>query len=261
MEQRYDAVEVAGLPHLSHSRISKYLVCPEQYRLHYIEQFRPKMPSATLEFGKAVHAALAAHFAADLDPVHVFSEVWKIRAESPLRFSYREDWEKLYERGRKLLETFVAEHRQRISNVSFSENAFELAVSNLDVPFVGVIDLVADVDGKRTVVDFKTAGSAYQEFEVALTDQLTAYHLAVPDARRNALCVLVKTKEPRIEWFFSERSGADFTDYLRKVALIGRRIAHGEFYKHPGKWCSYCDFLPICLGDAQRAKEMLVQAA
>jgi len=70
-----------------------------------------------------------------------------------------------------------------------------------------VIDLTADVAGTATVVDFKTSGSAFDAREVILSDQLTAYNLAEPGAERLALCVLVKTKEPKIEWHVTSRSG------------------------------------------------------
>jgi hypothetical protein len=32
-----------------------------------------------------------------------------------------------------------------------------------------------------------------------------------------------------------------------------------ELYKRRGKWCSYCDFLPVCLGDKKKVKEGLVK--
>src|SRR5437867_9025276 len=82
-------------------------------------------------------------------------------------------------------------------NVAAAERAFELRITSLDLPFVGVIDPIADVDGKRTVVDFKTANAAYQEHEAILSDQLTSYQLAEPEAEQTAFCVLVKTKEPK----------------------------------------------------------------
>ena len=37
--------------YLSHSRVSKYLHCPEQYRLYYVEHLRPRFPAASLVFG------------------------------------------------------------------------------------------------------------------------------------------------------------------------------------------------------------------
>jgi len=246
--------------YLSHSRVSKYLMCPEQYRLYYVENFRPKVPSASLEFGQAIHSSLASAFLEGHYAVSEFIKRWDAVKGTKLRYPFRESWGRLRERGIALLEEFMQGHFDRLTNVQACESDFELKVSNLDVPFVGVIDLVAELDGKLTVVDFKTSGSKYQGFEAALSDQLSAYLLAEPQAQQTALCVLVKTAEPKIEWFVSNRSGADLTSYLQKVSLVGHQITGRQFYKRPGKWCAYCDFLPICLGDHERAKETLVQA-
>ena len=66
-----------GLPHLSHSRINRYLLCPEQYRLYYIEKLRPRIYSAVLVFGQVVHQALAAFFQTGTDPTTTFAAQWK----------------------------------------------------------------------------------------------------------------------------------------------------------------------------------------
>lgn len=244
--------------HLSYSRVNRYLVCPEQYRLYYVEGLRPRVPSASLEFGQAIHRALAGFFQNGENPIDTFLEAWADVKDAQLRYSYRESWERLNERGNALLAKFLLDELPRLSCIEASERPFELAVSNLNVPFVGVIDLVARIDGVQSVVDFKTSGSTYQDFEVELSDQLTAYRLAEPQAVQSALCVFVKTKEPKIEWFFSQRTGDELTAYLSKVALIGRQIAGHVFYKRPGKWCAQCDYLPLCMGDNQRAEETLV---
>ena len=65
-------------------------------------------------------------------------------------------------------------------------------------------------------------------------NQLTAYALAEPEAQQVALCVLVKTKEPRIEWHFAKRSADALAEYLEKVRLVSDDIAAGKFYKRPG---------------------------
>src|SRR5207247_2532245 len=75
-----------------------------------------------------------------------------------------------------------------------------------------------------------------------LSDQLTAYQLAEPEAEQAALCVLVKTKEPKIEWHVAVRSCDDLAKFLAKADHIAHEIAAGHFYKRPGKWCSWCDF-------------------
>ena len=135
----------------------------------------------------------------------------------------------------------------------------EWNITNLDLPFIGVIDLIADLDGKRTVVDFKTSGSAYEDHEVLLSDQLTSYQLAEPQAEQTALCVLIKTKEPRIEWHLAKRNGEQLIEFLAKAEILARQISAGLFYKRPGKWCAWCDYLSVCTGDAERAKQTLVQ--
>lgn len=248
-------------PHLSYSRVSRYLLCPEQYRLYYVENLRPRLPPASLEFGKAIHAALAACFTEGQDAVTVFGESWDALKNAELRYACRESWEKLRERGQELLKKFFEEELPRLGTVHASEKPFELVVSNLDLPFVGIIDLVADVDNKLTVVDFKTSASKYQDYEVELSDQLTAYQLAEPAASQSALCVLVKTTEPRIDWYFSRRTGSQLAEYLQKVSTVGQQIATRVFYKRPGKHCAYCDFLVSCLGDEQAVQEDLVKAA
>jgi len=110
-----------------------------------------------------------------------------------------------------------------------------------------------------TVVDFKTANAAYQEHEAVLSDQLTAYQLAEPDAEQTALCVLVKTKEPKIEWHVAKRSGDDLAEFLARADYVAHEIADGRFYKRPGQGCAWCDYLPVCVKDEKRIEETLVR--
>jgi hypothetical protein len=93
---------------------------------------------------------------------------------------------------------------------------------------------------------------------VALSDQLTAYQLAVPEAEQAALCVFVKTKEPRIDWYVSRRTGDQLSEFLRKADYVAREISARHFFKRPGDWCAWCDYLPVCLGDERKVRETLV---
>ena len=248
-------------PHLSHSRIGRYLLCPEQYRLYYVENLRPRFPAASMIFGQFVHQALAHLFRTGSDPVKWFLGEWDDVKDLQLTYSARESWEKLALTGQSLLETFVEEDAPKLRNVTKVEQPFSLRVTGLDLPLVGVIDLVAELDGKSTVVDFKTSGSSYESHEAGMSDQLTAYQLAEPSVEQAALCVLVKTKEPRIEWHVTQRTGGQLVEYLEKVGLVAQDIADRRFYKRPGKWCSWCDFLPVCTGDTRQAEASLKRAA
>lgn len=247
------------LPHLSYSRINRYLHCPEQYRLYYIENLRPRLQPASLVFGKVTHRSLAYFFNERGDPVAVFLDLWSEVRQFDVAYSEKESWEKLHACGQKLLEKFCREEFHRIGQITSVEKPFELEITGFTLPFIGVIDLFAALDGKRTLTDFKTSGSAYGNFEAVLSDQLTAYQLAEPDAEQAALCVLVKTKEPKIEWHFGTRSPEQVVEFLSKAAYVSGEIASEKFYKRSGKWCSYCDYLPVCTGNKKKAEETLVQ--
>ena len=250
----------SGRPrYLSHSRINRYLLCPEKYRLYYIERLRPVMPSASLVFGQVIHQSVAALLQKQADPLTYFQDTWGMLEKINLAYKERESWDKLKVCGEGLLKKFVTDELPKIRNVRAVEKPFELAITSLDLPFVGIIDLKADVSGKATVVDFKTAGSAFDPHEVILSDQLSAYNLAEAGVERLALCVLVKTKEPRIEWHFTTRTGHQLTEYIAKAGYVAREISAGRFFKRPGFWCSWCDYLPVCVGDEKKADETLVR--
>jgi PD-(D/E)XK nuclease superfamily protein len=254
-----ERVAALDLPHLSYSRINRYLHCPEQYRLYYIEKLRPRYPAATLVFGQVVHQGLAHGFNGLGDPVGFFLAIWEEVKGYDLTYKQKESWEKLHDSGQGLIEKFCKEELPRLGKIQAVEKTLDLQISSLDLPFVGIIDLFAEVDGKLTLVDFKTSGSAYEGHELILSDQLTGYHLAEPDAEQSAFCVLVKTKEPKIEWHFAVRSPEATVDFLSKASYVSGEITQERFYKRSGKWCSYCDYLPVCTGNQKKAKETLVQ--
>jgi hypothetical protein len=258
-EERDDLVAPPHTPFLSHSRLSRYLHCPEQYRLYYVENLRLRVPSANLTFGQLLHRALAAFFEQGCEPSDVFAAAWTELQHVDLDYGARDSWQSLYDTGRGLLDRFVVEDAPRIARPEAVEKKFELRISSLELPFVGIIDLVACLDDARTVIDFKTAGAGYQPYEVALSDQLTAYHLAEPGAEQVALCVFVKTKMPQIEWHVTQRTGAQLVEYLWKAQLVAQEIAAGHFYKRPGKWCAWCDYRPVCIGDEQAVRETLIR--
>src|SRR2546422_382029 len=84
-EQRLDQEPA---PHLSHSRINRYLTCPEQYRLYYVEKLRPRIESASLVFGVVIHAAIADLFRTGEDPVEHFARGWQNLKHSKSRFAF-----------------------------------------------------------------------------------------------------------------------------------------------------------------------------
>src|SRR5256885_7281346 len=94
-------------PHLSTSRLQKYLTCPEQYRLYYIEKLRAMVENASLVFGSVMHLALAEYFRRQIDPARTFLQDWDVLNDVQLRFSQKESWQKLRDISQGLLEKFL----------------------------------------------------------------------------------------------------------------------------------------------------------
>src|SRR5690242_11908332 len=105
--EKEERARPAAIPHLSHSRINRYLLCPEQYRLYYVENLRPRLYSASLVFGQVVRQALAAFFRTGTEPATTFAALWKEAGQVELRYGKRESWERLNGTGRVLLTKFV----------------------------------------------------------------------------------------------------------------------------------------------------------
>ena len=210
-------------------------------------------------FGQTVHQALAFFFRENGNAVAFFQKAWGEAKHVELNYSQRESWQKLNGIGPMLMEKFVQREATKLTSIRGAEKVFQLNITSLDLPFIGVIDLIADLDGKQTVVDFKTSGSMYDEHEVILSDQLTAYQLAEPNAEQAALCVLIKAKEPKIEWHVSARTGEQLVDFLSKAQIVTQEITAGHFYKRPGRWCAWCDYLSVCTGDRVKTQETLVR--
>src|SRR5947199_3544945 len=156
-------------PHLSYSRIDRYLRCPQQYFFYYIENLRLKFPSASLVFGQGVHQALADLFNNKSDPIDFFIRTWGELKEVKLTYGKKQTWEKLKDSGQGLLQKFLKEELCRIGQVRAVEKKFELNITGLDLPFIGIIDLIAEVDRKNTVAHFKTAASDYEEHEADMS--------------------------------------------------------------------------------------------
>jgi len=259
LEEKDDRRDKRKMPFISFSQINKYLTCPESFRLYYIERLRLRIPKANLVFGSLIHLSLSHLFNAKAEPVKFFSEVWDGLKQIELTYGKKDSWERLRACGVGLLTKFVAEEIPRIRSVKAVEKKFELKISNLDLPLIGVIDLVAEVDETTKVIDFKTADKSYGPADVVLSDQLTTYQLSEPQTDELALCVLVKTTEPRIEWHPTKRDSGRLAEFLDKAGYVAREIKAGQFYKRTGIHCSWCDFLPVCLGDKERTEETLVQ--
>jgi CRISPR/Cas system-associated exonuclease Cas4 (RecB family) len=248
---------------LSHSKVNKYDFCPRAFRYYYIDKWTPKVKKPALLFGDAVDQGISAFFKAGEDPVMVFERVWRGLQESPVEWGKRTSWDGLLDTGKTLLERFVAEEALRFTEVMPDHVQQRLTAEVEGLSVVGYPDLYSRVDGLLTLVDFKTAQSSYDPDEVQLNEQLTAYWWLLLanglPVERVAFCVLLKLKEPRIEWHFAVRTAEEIAEYQEKLRLLDADIERGRFPKKTsscGQWGG-CEYLPLCLGHEARIRETL----
>src|SRR6266571_1207086 len=107
IKETKDVLDQEPASHLSHSRINRYLTCPEQYRLYYIERLRPRTDSASLVFATVIHVAIADLFRTGEDPVEHFKHDWESLRHVKLRYTKRESWDDFNAKGGKLLQKFL----------------------------------------------------------------------------------------------------------------------------------------------------------
>ena len=119
---------------------------------------------------------------------------------------------------------------------------------DLDIPLVGIVDLILDGDNGPMIIDFKTAARGGELLEIAHEVQLTAYSFAYRAAtgrHEGELQIrrLVKTKVPKIETHcFSARSDANFRRLFALVRAYLDDLDAGRFVYRPGFGCQMCDY-------------------
>ncbi|AZO96176.1 PD-(D/E)XK nuclease family protein [Halocella sp. SP3-1] len=252
---------------LSHSKLSTYETCGMQFKYKYLDGWKPIQGNANFKFGICVHKAIEMYFIKGKDLVKTFVEEWDKYQGVDLNYSRYDNWEKLLEIGKNLMTLFKEEEAGKFLEMYAAEDVFKFKV-NRGINYYGRNDYVGEVvtpEGEviNAVVDFKTAGKKYDGTEIKLNDQLTSYYHAAKKYNlkidKVAYCVLVKTKTPKIQWFFDTRTEEEVQAYLQKAGEYYNDIMHDRFDKKFGMHCKWCDYKPLCLGDEKMIQEQLYQ--
>lgn len=250
------------LPHWSFSSLNQLLnICSLQWFFERVERLEKPFTPLPLSFGSAFHRTLewfnlcrkegdcpSASVTADL-----FSDLWGRQAEEDPHIQYPEgmDQNAVDQQGRGLVSHYVENVDSAEKVVSVSET-FTLPVPTSEKPLVGELDLVAEKDGQRYVVDQKTSARRWPKDQAHKSLQATCYGYAfrrlypghVPVI---AFDVLVKNKTPVFERHTTLR-GSD--DERRLDALIGKAdavLTHQLFYPaDQSMYCSSCPYQGPC---------------
>jgi len=218
---------------LSFSQLHDFELCPVRYRFAHAwrvpappDELQPAHVRAagSTELGAAVHEALAA---------------WH-NDGGDLLARYRGP-----EAGREMLERYLA-HPLAAAKTLAVESGFNMTVAGTRIR--GVVDRVCDVDGRTTLVDFKTNATLDAALVEAYSLQLRIYAVA---ARRG---LLPGGREPRLVLFDMRRGTgreveASDAEVEARISAAAERIVAGDFAlrpEHAARPCGLCAFRAIC---------------
>jgi putative RecB family exonuclease len=259
-----DITELRRQPHLSASSVNDYIDCSLLYKFSRIDKIKPEFKSDNLEFGSAIHMALAEFYKQRmigtkmlLKEIHEsFEGFWRELAEdnSDIEYSEGKDFETLLREGKELLTVWHNKLPENEFRVIAVEEPFLLSLRELSVPILGYIDLLEeDESGTIIVTDFKTSGRAYSTDEVDKNLQLTIYQLAAKgNGYRNREILLkfdslIKTKTPKFEQFWTSRSETEEKRAIKKIQAVWMGIHREIFIPNDTHWkCKGCGFKKHC---------------
>jgi PD-(D/E)XK nuclease superfamily len=202
---------------LSFSACDRYLTSAFSYYLHYMLRIRPEENSSALFFGSAIDTGLnellrppldrspealvraKAAFAAAWGAAEINGEQVILSNPGVIKFSkadYDESvfpdfagpgtflnpsWQSMRYKGLMILEAYAAQVVPKIREVLAVQREISLTNDLGDV-FIGVVDLIVVwEDGRRLLLDNKTAARKYDKNAVEISEQLATYFEAVKD--------------------------------------------------------------------------------
>jgi hypothetical protein len=248
----------------SYTQISQYLTCPRRYRHRYLDGWKEKDTRAAVLFGRAFELALGAYFRRE-DPGEVLFREWTAAKNQDLQFSNHDSWDRMLEQGIMLLTRFCQDDRVRIPQPRPNlQVKFTRPIAKNE--FVAYIDGIGKLDGRRSLLEWKTSSSRYAEEPeglLALDPQLVCYSwvTGIPEV---ALVVFVRKRLVEIQYLRTTITDEQRQEFGRLVEETIRRIESTDFLPHSGirfpqNPCSSCPYLGLCLGRQEMVDVKLVR--
>ena len=252
---------------LSYSQIGQYLRCPRSYRYRYLEGWREKDTRAAVIFGRCFEQALVAFFRRQ-DPAAALFAEWGAHREASLEYKRGESWDRLVHQGVHLLERFAQDNRVHIRSPHENLQIKRIRTLAGGHEFVAYLDALGELDGQRSIIDWKTTTSRYPEDPeglLSLDPQLVCYSwiTGIPEV---ALVVFVRKHHPEIQYLKASISEEQRQEFGRLVETTAAQIESSEFPAHSGirfprNGCTSCPHLGLCLNNQQLIDVNLIRTA
>lgn len=262
-------------PHISHSQLSMFWRCPEQYRRRYMEGERFP-PGIAMMTGSAVHKGIETNFGRKIEthedlpaPEIIDSAVAAFQAATAGDYALTKEEINI---GRDQVLATAIDQTATLAGLHAEEQAPEYQPTEVEhttrIVFpTAPVDLLATTDlrdDRHRITDFKTAKQSKSADEVHRSVQLTIYAAAywvdhgLPP-RAVQLDTLVKTKTPKRQLLTSTRTREHIETLVRRINVTLGVIQGGYFAPCPpdawqcsDKWCGYYRTCPYVNSDPQR---------
>ena len=258
--------ELRKQPHLSASSIGDYIDCGLLYKFGRIDKIQVESKSDALEFGSAIHGALAdfhkekmmGTFMTIKDLQHSFEVHWRRIAEyrDDIKYAEGNTFETILLQGKELLTAYYNKACWKDFEVIAVEEAFSFRIDGCSMPIIGACDLIEKDSAEIIIItDFKTSARAYSVDEVDRNFQLTLYQMAL---KANGyqdheillrFDALIKTKQPKFDSYYTTRGDVDEIRARKKIIEVSKAISKGIFIPNDSatNWkCKHCSFKKNC---------------
>jgi len=237
----------------SFTQISQDVTCPRRYRHRYLDGWKEKDARAEM-FGRAIERALGALFRRE-DPGAVLFAEWSACQSEDLHYSSGDSWDRMLQQGIMLLTRFCQDSRVQINQPRRNlQIKFSRRIGDKN-DFVGYIDAIGKLDGKRCLLEWKTSSSRYPEEPeglLSLDPQLVCYSwiTGIADV---AQVVFVRKRLVEVQYLGATITDEQREEFGRLVENTIRRIESADFLPHSGirfpqNPCSSCPYVGLCLG-------------
>jgi hypothetical protein len=249
----------------SYTQIAQYLRCPRSYRYRYLDGWREKENRASLLFGRAFEKALAVYFAGEDSAAELFKQ-WGAYKGAAVEYSKGDDWERMFRQGVQLLERLAQEDRIHISEPRRNMQVKLVRPLSAGNDFVAYLDALGTLDGKPTLLEWKTTTARYPEEPdglLALDPQLICYSW-ISGISDVAVVAFVRKRFSEIQYLKTTISDQQRREFAQLVGATVSQIEAGQFVPHSGirfpqNGCISCSQLGLCLGNQQMVDAKLVR--
>jgi len=219
------------------SKLSDYRRCPRLFKLKHLDKVKVEAPpSADQEFGTAMHLGCEDILRGG-EGIPLFAMYWDTLKGKAAAYT-RHDWEKLREMGEVFLARFKRLHAKHFEPFKIEERIHAQLGPH---KFEGTPDFVGSYKGKRSIVDFKTAGFKYDKSKIICDEQMPTYAALVKqeygyDVEQVVYIVFVKSPtDPSIQTLVLPlTSGVIQCTIDNVIETCDDLVARKSFPRNPG---------------------------